>query len=383
MNQPSGNLDALRQEVIELDKQLLSAAARRNEVVEEIAAAKAASESKQALFDRSREKAVYQRAYETGREVGLPISMTHELMQVLIENSHLIQERQSRLSSNQGLSTDRAQFLIVGGAGRMGSRLRHELEQRGHDVAVSDRNDDETSLLNLVSVADIVILAVPMHLQTQTVELVAPHVRPDALLCDINSLKQEVCEAMKSHGRSETLGLHPMFGPTVHSFRRQKVVVCQLNSGERAKWFCAELERMGMELVHCEPDQHDRMMAVIQVLVHYSTIVMGRALSQSGITIEDSLRMTSPIYRLELSFVSRLFVQNPDLYAQIEMSNPYGDEVRQLFNNATDEWDRIILERDAEAFRHLFNSVADYFHGFSDEAMSLSNQIIDSMVKQP
>ena len=96
---------------------------------------------------------------------------------------------------------------------------------------------------------------------------------------------------------------------------------------------------------------------------------MGRALSATGINIEDSLRLTSPIYRLELAFVSRLFVQNPDLYAQIEMSNPYGDEVRKLFGSAAAEWNQIIQARDTEAFRDHFEKVAEYFQSFSEEGM--------------
>ncbi len=227
------------------------------------------------------------------------------------------------------------------------------------------------------------MIAVPMAQQCRMIEQIAPYLCEDALLCDINSLKQEVCESLRQYGRCETMGMHPMFGPTVHSLRRQKIVICPVNPGPRAEWLCQELGRMGLEIVKCEPAQHDRMMAVIQVLVHYSTIVMGRALSATGIKIEDSLQLTSPIYRLELAFVSRLFVQNPELYAQIEMSNPYGDHVRQLFREAATEWDQIIQARDNASFRKLFESVGSYFHGFSEEAMELSDRIIDTMVREP
>jgi len=250
-------------------------------------------------------------------------------------------------------------------------------------VSVVEAGDDDATIRQLAPKADIAVIAVPMDEQCRVIEKIAPHMTEDALLCDINSLKREVCESMRQHGRCETLGMHPMFGPTVHSFRRQKIVICPVKTGSRTEWMCQELGRMGVELVKCDPDQHDRMMAVIQVLVHYSTIVMGRALSATGIEIEDSLRLTSPIYRLELAFVSRLFVQSPDLYAQIEMSNPYGDDVRQLFREAAAEWDEIIQTRDNESFRKLFERVAKYFHGFSDEAMDLSNRIIDTMVRKP
>lgn len=369
---------------MELDRQLLAIAARRNAAVAAVAQAKSTAKQPRALFDRDREKAVYERAYEAGGELGLPRAMTHQLMDVLIENSHLVQEQLLRESAGAA-SSSRSQtgFLIVGGNGRMGTRLKEEFELRGHDVETVDAADDLSAVAQKVSQADIVIVAVPMNVQCRTLRRIAPHMKPGSLLCDINSLKQEVCETMQKHAKCEAMGMHPMFGPTVHSFRRQKVVVCPVNSGPRATWLRQELGAMGMEVVECDPGQHDRLMAVIQVLVHFSTIVMGRALSATGVTIEDSLRLTSPIYRLELAFVGRLFVQNADLYAQIEMSNPFGDEVRHLFCDAAEEWNEIIQSGDSAMFRAIFKEVASYFHSFSDEAMELSNRMIDTLVREP
>lgn len=383
MPQTPQDLDTLRDEILNLDRQLLAIAAQRNTVVAAIANAKSAQPTPHALFDRERERAVYRRAYETGSELGLPHGTTHQLMEALIEASHVIQENVSRESAQTTSRVSPTKFLIVGGAGRMGQRLKKELSLRGHEVSTVDKDDSETDINHQASRSDIVIIAVPMAAQCQTVQQIAPHMNRTSLLCDINSLKQEVCDAMQQHARCETLGLHPMFGPTVHSFRRQKVVACPVKPGPRSDWLCQELRAMGMELVTSKPEHHDRMMAVIQVLVHYSTLVMGRALSSTGIRIEDSLRLTSPIYRLELAFISRLFVQNPDLYAQIEMSNPYGDEVRQLFCDAANQWNQVIETRDTDSFRELFESVAEYFHGFSDDAMELSNRIIDTMVREP
>ncbi|MFT4627398.1 MAG: hypothetical protein ACI8PZ_006082 [Myxococcota bacterium] len=37
------------------------------------------------------------------------------------------------------------------------------------------------------------------------------------------------------------------------------------------------------------------MMGIVQVLVHYSTVVMGEALRRTGIRLRDTLPFTSPI----------------------------------------------------------------------------------------
>ncbi|MFP6599281.1 MAG: prephenate dehydrogenase dimerization domain-containing protein, partial [Deltaproteobacteria bacterium] len=80
-----------------------------------------------------------------------------------------------------------------------------------------------------------------------------------------------------------------------------------------------------------DPLTHDRMMAVVQVLVHFNTMVTGEALRLSGASIQESLAFTSPIYRLELAFIGRLFAQQPELYGEILMRNPVGGEMRAHF----------------------------------------------------
>ena len=140
---------------------------------------------------------------------------------------------------------------------------------------------------------------------------------------------------------------------------------------------------MGVELVETDPVTHDRMMAVVQVLVHYSTLVMGDALRRTGLDLARSLTFTSPIYRLELAFVGRLFTQDPDLYAEIEMSNPYGHEVRQCFQDAATSLRETIASGDRAAFREAFGQVRDYFQDFGDEAMAVSDWIIDTLVARP
>lgn len=374
------DLDRLRQELDAVDRRLLTAAAERRQIVESIAAAKASGPERTPLFDRERERAVYERAWTIGESLGLRQEFVRSLMQAVIEDSHTIQATIAREPA-AATATERRRFLIVGGHGRMGRFLSGELAGRGHAIDVLEV-DDGRDRADAVRAADIVVVAVPMAAAVKVVREVAPHVRSDALLCDINSLKESVCKAMdKCPG--EAIGLHPMFGPTVGSLRRQKVVVCPLRPGPHATFLRRELETLGAEIIETDPATHDHMMAVVQVLVHYSTLVMGSALSQSGISVEDSLQFTSPIYRLELAFVGRLFAQDPDLYAEIEMSNPRGAEVRRLFLDSAKTLDDILGKGDRETFRSLFSGINSYFHGFAGEAMKLSDYIIESLVRQP
>ena len=99
--------------------------------------------------------------------------------------------------------------------------------------------------------------------------------------------------------------------------------------------------------------------------------------------LQRSLAFTSPIYRLELAFTGRLFAQSADLYAEIEMSNPHGAEVRAHFQAAAAQVADLVDRRDRPGFRRLFQGVSDFLGGFEEESMRLSDVVIDTLVSRP
>lgn len=374
-------LAGLRRELESLDRALLTTARRRNELAREIAHVKSEAGGSP-LFDRDRERAVYARADSVAREIGLAPDIARQLIEVVVEASHRMQEWTLRELEADDISQEPRRILIIGGAGRMARRLSVDIAARGHSIDVLEPGDPRDPG-SVVGAADVVMVAVPMATAAAVAREHAPFVRPDALLCDINSLKAEICREMAAACPGEVLGLHPMFGPTVHSLRRQKVVVCSIREGPIGTWLRRELAQIGLELIESDPEAHDRMMAVIQALTHFATIVMGEALRRSGVSLEESLRFTSPIYRLELALVGRLFAQDADLYAEIEMSNPHGSGIRQHFLDAVQAADDVIASCDRGRFRNLFDETARWFHGFEAEAMQLSDRIIATMVQSP
>ena len=324
-----------------------------------------------ALFDRSREREVIQAAQKTAQKLGLDSTVADTLIKTLLEASHRIQELKYETAAPpaEALQADAKpeKILIIGGRGQMGSYFGRAFESRGCSIEVLEEEDQLNS--KAIDTADIVIIAVPMKIAAHVAQQVAPRIREDALLCDVNSLKAEVCEIFQQKCRGEALGTHPMFGPGVESFRRQKIILCPIRPGKLTTWFCAELQQMGAELIETDPKTHDEMMAIVQVLTHFGTMVMGETLRQSSVALENTLDFMSPIYRLEASLVGRLFAQSPDLYAEIITSNPAGKKIRALFIQAAQELEADIESGTTENFTQRFVAIRDYFKDFSDEAM--------------
>lgn len=366
-------IDALRAELDRLDTELLRTAVRRLEVARRIGTLK--QDEGRALFDRSREREVLARSRATAASIGLAPEIGEHLVHTLVEAAHDVQEGQVQRAA------EGRRFALVGGRGAMGRLFARVLGERGHAVDVLEK-DDGRDRARVVRAADVTMVAVDMAHAEEVVAELAPHVRADALLCDVNSLKEGVCAVYQRFDTGEALGLHPMFGGTVGSLRRQKVVVCRVRSGPMTEWLLGELGQLGVELIETDPVTHDRAMAIVQVLTHFRTVVMGEALRRAGMPIAESLRFTSPIYRLELAFVGRLFAQDPDLYASIIFDNPRSAEMRRTFREAVEAVEAAVRAGDREAFRALFDGVGAFFDGFSEDAMRLSDQIIDHLVSR-
>ncbi len=269
--------------------------------------------------------------------------------------------------------------LIIGGAGQMGSFFRKSFANRGVKVGVLERGTPITSAE--LAPYDIILLAVSMKHAAEVAGEVAPLLRENQLFCDINSLKEEICRIAVT-SPAQVLGMHPMFGPTIANARRQKIILCHVRPGPLSDLLERELAEIGFELLKTDATTHDRMMSVVQVLIHFSKIVLGETLKNSGITIEDSLRFTSPIYQLELAVIGRLFAQDPELYAEILNSNPHAPHVLQLFSEAVTSLGKIVGKKDREELCKRFIETRQYMHEFSAEALRLSDLLVETIINQ-
>ena len=155
-------LARLRAELDVVDDDLLSAVARRQAIVAEIGALKAREGL--GLFDRTRERAVFDRVRTRAEGHGLSATVAERLYHVLVEASH---DRQAEDVSSDPTAEPR-HFLLLGGAGQMGAFFEQILAGRGHRVDVIDK-DSAIDLHAAVRSADVTMVCVPMDLSASVV----------------------------------------------------------------------------------------------------------------------------------------------------------------------------------------------------------------------
>lgn len=369
-------LPLLRAMIDALDHDLLQIMARRMALVAEVAAAKREGGLK--IRDPRREQDVLADRTRLADELGLPRGEVESLFRLLLRASR---DHQAALRAEVPPDESPRTVAIVGGHGKIGALLARLFADLGHRVLIADL---DTSLrpVDAASAADVVVISVPIDRTEAVIREVGPHVREDALLMDVTSLKEAPMRAMLESTRASVLGTHPMFGPSVHTLQGQRVVLCRGRGDAWADWVAHTFSARGLVVTETTPQQHDRAMSVVQVLNHFQTQVLGLTLARLGIPLEESLRFTSPSYLLELYVVARHFAQSPGLYGPIEMRNPASGDVTAAFAAAARELGEIIAAGDQAAFDAMFAEVRAFFGNFTHEALEQSSYLIDRLVER-
>jgi chorismate mutase/prephenate dehydrogenase len=369
-------LPVLRAMVDVLDRDLLQIVVRRMALVGEIAAYKRQHGLR--IRDVQREREILEDRCERAEAMGLPRGEIESVFRVLMRASR---DHQASLRAELPYETEPKTVAVIGGRGRMGALVARLFGDLGHQVIVSDV-DTPLSAADAASVADVVVVSVPIDVTEEVIRAIGPRVREDALLMDITSIKEAPVAAMLASTRASVVGTHPMFGPNVHSLQGQRVVLCRGRGDAWAEWVTHMLLARGLSVQETTPSHHDRVMAVVQVLTHFQTQVLGLTLARVGTTLAETLRFTSPAYLMELYVTARHFDQSPELYGPIEMRNPATGEVTAAFTAAAAEVAEILASADRERFRRLFEEVRDFFGPFTHEALEQSSFLIDRLVER-
>ncbi|MCV5976756.1 prephenate dehydrogenase/arogenate dehydrogenase family protein, partial [Escherichia coli] len=100
--------------------------------------------------------------------------------------------------------------------------------------------------------------------------------------------------------------------------------------------------------------EHDHGMTLIQALRHFTSFAYGMHLSKENPNIEQLLKLSSPIYRLELAMVGRLFGQDPNLYGDIILASQENIDMIKRFHKRFGEALAILDSKDKAKFVESF-----------------------------
>lgn len=258
---------------------------------------------------------------------------------------------------------------IIGGTRGLGKTLATILSKEGFDVTITGRDtvtgnqvseDLKVEYSNdnkkVASSSDIIIISVPISTTSKVIKEIAKSVNSESLVVDVTSVKVEPSNLMKNllNDDVEFIPTHPVFGPRTTNLEGQVVVLTPISQKQKeGKWYQKVLSFLNdrkVRIIEASPEEHDDMMAVVQVLTHFSYISTASAIKKLGINIKDTRKFASPIYNLMVDMISRIVSQNPFLTYSIQLENQNGEKVRQTFADSVLELKKVLTDHNKDNF---------------------------------
>jgi len=264
--------------------------------------------------------------------------------------------------------------VIIGGYGQLGRVFARMFTLSGYQVKILGSQDWDKAE-EMLSHAGLVVVTVPIHLTIPVIDKLT-NLPKDCVLCDLTSIKEKPLRHMLHVHSGPVVGLHPMFGPDVPSLAKQVIVHCEGRGKEQYRWLIDQCAIWGASLCELEAEEHDHAMTLIQALRHFTSFVYGYHLSKENPNLDKLLQVSSPIYRLELMMVGRLFGQDPNLYGDIILSSEDNIQMIQRFHERFTEAVDLLNHKDKQHFVESFNNVSNWFGEYSKQFMAESQNLL-------
>ncbi|GIU51688.1 MULTISPECIES: bifunctional chorismate mutase/prephenate dehydrogenase [Shewanella] len=366
------DLENLRDLIDGVDQQLLNLLRKRLDLVAQVGTVKHAAGVP--IYAPQREASMLAKRRKEASDMDISPQLIEDILRRLMRESYL---NEKDVGFKQ-VKTDLGHIVIVGGEGQLGGLFSQMLTLSGYQVKSLDK-DDWHRADELFDGAGMVIVTVPINVTCEVIRSKLNHLPEQCILADLTSIKSEPLKAMLEAHSGPVVGLHPMFGPDVGSLAKQVVVVCDGRDSDKYQWFLEQITIWGARIVNEDAERHDKAMQLVQAMRHFSSFVYGVNLCKEEADIESLLQFSSPIYRLELAMVGRLFAQDPELYADIIFAQE-GSQVAisDYLDNYRDALD-LLKSGNREAFVAQFRDVAKWFGDFAPQFQHESRAMLQSV----
>lgn len=361
-------LNVLRDKIDAVDKQLIDLLAARLALVGEVGEVK--SRHGLPIYAPDREASMLARRRAEAEQLGVPGDLIEDVLRRVMRESYASEKD----TGFKCIKPDLGKVVIIGGQGQLGRLFGHMFSLSGYWVETLEQADwpraDE-----ILAGAGLVMVAVPIDITCQIIDRLG-NLPTHCLLVDVTSVKAAPLEHMLAVHQGPVLGLHPMFGPDVASLAKQVIVCCQGRNPAASQWLLDQMTIWGARLQQVEAKAHDEAMTLIQALRHFATFAYGWHLSREQANLDRLLSLSSPIYRLELAMVGRLFAQDPHLYADIILSSPQNlAMIRRYYQNFGEALG--LLDRgDRDGFIEAFSQVSGFFGEHADQFLRESRMLL-------
>ncbi|MCB0178252.1 MAG: prephenate dehydrogenase/arogenate dehydrogenase family protein [Anaerolineae bacterium] len=215
--------------------------------------------------------------------------------------------------------------------------------------------------------ADIVFFATPVRTMLTQIKTFTPFYKPDAIITDMGSTKQDVVQVMNSLPLGlQPVGSHPMCGK-----EKSGMDVAEANLFENAPWIITPLDRTTPETIHTiqflaeaigsrvqilPADRHDQLVATISHLPH----ILAVTLVATALRVAEQDNTVWDVAATGFKDTSRVAAGSVDMWLDILLTNQTA--VSQVLNIAQQQLSQIkaaISQGDEAVLRSILEAAAE------------------------
>ena len=361
-------LDKLRDAIDDVDGKLIDLLAKRLALVADVGEVK--SEAGVPIYAPEREAAMLAKRRAEAEIAGVGGDLIEDILRRLMRESY----HREKDVGFKCLHPQLRDVVIIGGNGKLGTVFKRMLELSGYNVKVLEKDQWDQSDV-LLSNAGLVIVSVPINLTLSIIDKLT-NLPDDCILVDLTSTKSKPLAHMLAVHQGPVLGLHPMFGPDVASLAKQVIIYCDGRDSDKYQWLLEQISIWGAKLTLADANEHDGAMTLVQGMRHFTTFVYGQHLAAENPNMDKLLEYSSPIYRLELAMVGRLFAQDSQLYADIIFSSNENTKMFSRYLARFEMANTMLLSGDREGFINAFQEVSQWFGDYSQQFLDESKNLL-------
>lgn len=221
--------------------------------------------------------------------------------------------------------------------------------------------DEAVSLDVLISLSDIILIAIPVNHALETLPIVMGQARPETTIIDFGSTKHKIASlADKLENRAQFVACHPIAGtentgPTAAfpALYEGKVnIVCDREKSSTQALEEAEnfAETLGLVNKYMKSREHDRHIAYVSHMSHVSSFILG----QTVLDVEKNEQNIFDMAGSGFASTVRLAKSSPEMWAPIFTENADNVlEVVDLYIDNLKKFRSLIEEKNEAALKEV------------------------------
>lgn len=355
----NSKLDALRNNLDQIDEQIIGLLAERQMNVDAIGSVKLSTKSP--TRDYQREKQVIDNIMNCAIAKNIDPGIAKQIFSLIIRTSLEKQENQKINTSAYG---SKKSALVIGGNGKMGQWFVRFLSNQEFKVDISDINGDAKNVVDYLTCEldyDYIIVAAPIAASAEIIKNLA-QLKPQGIVLDVGSIKSPLKLPLMQLVDSgcKVVSIHPMFGPDIKLLSNKHVIFIDMGDKESLLKVKQLFQPTMVEQIDMQLEDHDRLVAYILGLSHVINIAFMSVLSESGEAADTLSQLSSTTFDAQLSIGENVVSENPHLYFEIQKLNNYSKSTLNALGDAVQRIITVVNNNQEQAFVNIMEKAQNY-----------------------